>query len=145
MVFIPVKQREDVSPKFIWQLILDDASEAICSKYVSRRAWTMAKIKLVRKLAVQCPASMLKTVARVFRDRDSEYELAELAPDIPAAAAVQAIAKTIEKTKKRCVAIVSEKFSPEVATAADVRLEHGKRGSLWFGGATAEATSRSLI
>lgn len=29
VVFIPVKQREDVSPKFIWQLILDDAPETI--------------------------------------------------------------------------------------------------------------------
>lgn len=145
VVFIPVKQREDVSPKFIWQLVLDGASEAICSKYVSCYAWLMAKLKLVKKLFVECPAESVEAAAKVFRDREDEWELLRLEPDLETSEVEARLAKAIEKTSKKRVALVSTSFSPEAASLADVCLRHGQRGSLAFGGATPEATARSLV
>lgn len=140
-----MKQREDVSPKFIWQLILDDASEAICSKYVSRYAWLRAKLKLVKKLAVQCPAEMSSQILEVFQDRSDDYELLQFEPDLSEATALAKLASAVEKTKKKCVAIVSASLKPEVASIADVYLQHGRRGNYWFGGVNPEAAVRSLV
>lgn len=88
---------------------------------------------------------MASQIAGVFRDRSDDYELLCFERDLDEASALAKLAVAVEKTKKKCVAIISASLKPEVAAIADVYLRHGKRGSYWFGGATPEASVRSLV
>ena len=66
---MPVKQKVDVSSKFIWQLVLDDMQRAACKKYISDYAYFKTKLKLVKKVFIERPASLKRAVSQVIESR----------------------------------------------------------------------------
>lgn len=66
---MPVKQKVDVSPKFIWQLVLDDVQRNACKNYISDYAYFKTKLKLVKKVFIERPVSLKRAVSQVIEDR----------------------------------------------------------------------------
>lgn len=109
IIFVPVKQKNDVTPKFIWQLVLDDASKNICKKYISDYAYFKIKSKLIRKICIERPNKFKNAISKVFEDREYEYELLNV--DLLNIDEVfSKLAQTIVKTQKRNIVVCLQDF-----------------------------------
>ena len=112
VILVPVKQKDDILPKHLQQLILDDISKNVCKKFISDYAYFKTKFKLIKKLAIQRSSQYKSCISRVFEDRSDCFELLNI-DSLTIEEAYKRLADIIMDTNKKCIAVCSNNF-PQV-------------------------------
>jgi hypothetical protein len=150
VILVPVKQKDDILPKHLQQLILDDISKTVCKKFISDYAYFKTKFKMIKKIAVQRPTQFKHAVSKVFDDRLDCFELINI-DSLTIDEAYKKLADVIMDTHKKCIAICSNNFSGmDISKLADFLVEHSnlktdKNVGLKIDGSDDISVGRSLV
>lgn len=144
VIFIPVKQKNDVDPKFIWQLMIEDASKEVCKKFISDYAYFKVKNRLTKKIAIECPAMFHDAVMSVLNDREDQFYSC-IMNSIDESQICNRLSLAIMKTQLRCIMICTADAS-SLKPYVDCVVKFGKcKDSLYIDGNDDTAVRRSMI
>lgn len=127
VILVPVKQKDDILPKHLQQLILDDISKNVCKKFISDYAYFKTKFKLIKKLAIQRSFQYKSCISRVFEDRSDCFELLNI-DSLTIEEAYKRLADIIMDTNKKCIAVCSNNFTGlDISKLADIYIEQNNK------------------
>lgn len=144
VIFIPVKQKNDVDPKFIWQLIIEDASKSICKKFISDYAYFKVKNKLTKKIAIECPTIFHNAVMSVLNDRENQFYSC-IIKNLDESQICNKLSLTIMKTQLRYIMLCTDNATL-LKPYVDYVIKFGKcKDSLYIDGNDEISVKRNLI
>lgn len=117
-IFLPVKSELDVTPEYIWQLVLDDVHKLQIKNYLSDYAYFKIKTKLVKKIFIERPKTCTDSIKNLFMERGDKFEYLNV-DTMDVQQQSKAIANIIMNTPKKCLAICGEQMPREMAKLFD--------------------------